>query len=305
MSFFQDPNFDNSSDTDESISDYITKDVDRVVLNENAKSPVIEDHNTGIMFEGCFFENIDAPPINQTEGNLFGNSGNFDTFEEGLNCEFEQDVHGNTNPAVPNRDNSEANSYYRPFTENYRKKSKSKSNPLLAFIDNPNSNMKKGKGGDKKLIRQCPKKEYYRTKLIRSWKKAIRLLGKSNSSPSRAETLFQNHVNENFSILSEISATTKGPLTEAQTKRKDKKTESEAKTFNNSHVLELFSNGIYRESFVKYIHSLFEGKSQKNLCEKFFFNCCTDFSHEKHNAECENLWKRLMIYSCTELIGFN
>lgn len=306
MSFIQDSNFENSpnlSDSDESISVFMTRDICEEKVNIGAKVPANENLNKGIFFEGIHFENIDTSHNTEPYEIGFENSGNFESIADDLNFDFPQEVHGNTDvPAVGFRENTEVNLSHHHFTENLKKKNKPKNNPLLLFTDNPNSNMKKGKGGEKKLIRQSPKKEYYRTKLIRSWKKAIRLLKKPNPSLSLAESSFHNHLKENYSILSEISETTRGPLTEAQTKRKDKKTDTDAKTFNNSHVLNLFANQIYRESFVLYVNSLFEGKDPKNLCEKFLFNCCTNNSH---NKECESLWKRLKIYSYSDLIGIN
>jgi hypothetical protein len=286
-------------DDSESISDFITKDFVEDKVKNDEEEGKNKKNQSGYLFEGIFLDDIEQYSFNDYQApNTFQNHINLGFEDLDFIQDPEKPTHGNTeNPHQGDIEETKNNQIY-PLTEKLKSKNRSKNNPLLLFTDNPNSNMKKGKNGEKKKTRDCPKKEYFRTKLIRSWKKTIRKLANPKTTSSKAESLFQKHLKTNFSTLSQISCTASGPMTEAQSKREGN--EKEAKTYNNSYVFELFSDLIYRESFKLYIFSLFEGKTCKELCNRFYFNCCFNNSHSE---SCEEKWKVLKNFSFTDLIG--
>lgn len=179
-------------------------------------------------------------------------------------------------------------------------------NPLLNFIDNPNSSMKKSKKSETKLnSRKCPKKEYYRIKLIRSWKKNLRkmiILEEREEIIFPVYNHFYSHYFHNKVKLIPIADTHTGPLTEAQKKKIVKNYSIEAKSFNNKFVKEMFMNQIYLQSFRLYVISEFMDKDCEELIKRFDFMCC---KKNKHGKECKDLWMQLKEYSLNDLLFCN
>lgn len=178
-------------------------------------------------------------------------------------------------------------------------------NVLNEFLDMPKR--------PKKIPRKEPKKEYYRIKLIRGHKRALRALylrriptktinklvyGKIEQQ--EAWSIFESHFFNNHSILQQLSSTANGPLTDGKSKLQrmhQKKTLIREKTFNNTYCEDYFSEFIVKESFILYIDYLCKGSTPKELCEKFGFFCCKG----EHNDECEIKWEKLCVYSKTSL----
>lgn len=183
-----------------------------------------------------------------------------------------------------------------------KKRMRKSNNPLQNFYDIPNSNMKKGKKGPKKASRSYPKKEYFRTKLIRSWKRFIRNTlndkFKTNCFSLALKTAL-DYVFTNKEKLLIYALTQNGPLTEGQGKRSKDQKAKQAKTFNNSYVKTLFNDATVKESFILYVESEFRDKDCEDLIARFVFSCCTLAIHDKH---CEDLWDDLREYSLGEMI---
>ncbi|OMJ95650.1 hypothetical protein SteCoe_896 [Stentor coeruleus] len=190
---------------------------------------------------------------------------------------------------------------------------KRKLNMLLYFIDNCTSVMKqpKKKANEKKGCakpREYPKKEYFRTKLIRNFKKFLRKRKVSRKYISEEKAQEENiknaidellrYCNDNESVLSEIAPTESGPGTEGKAKSKTKETH---KTYNREHVEKLFSKPEVLEAYKKYIHVLFLEKSPNELSKMFDFYCCENNLSE-HTYECYSNWKQLRPFCYFELI---
>ena len=203
---------------------------------------------------------------------------------------------------------TEGNNNIRKAYHSETKKSMSRreNNPLLEFYDDPTSSMKKGKKntGEKRVVRPHPKKEYYRVKLLRSWKKALRSKLKKRMRPeaNEYEISFRKHGKMNYDVLCDIGETVSGPLTEAQTKRIHKEEKEGEKTFNNKYVQELFKCDVKRASFILYVNGLFYEKKCEELNKLFFFMCCND---DEHTNLCQEKWERLRKFTCTKLINNN
>ena len=186
--------------------------------------------------------------------------------------------------------------------ESPKKRMRKSNNILQKFYDIPNSNMKKGKKGPKKASRSYPKKEYFRTKLIRSWKRFIR-----NTLSNKLEKNFISlaysrafeYVIDHKERLFIYALTENGPLTEGQGKRSKDQKVKQAKTFNNSYVKALFNDATAKESFVLYVESEFREKDCEDLIARFVFSCCTLAIHDKH---CEEIWEELRKFSLGEMI---
>lgn len=201
-----------------------------------------------------------------------------------------------------NKGNSIRKAYH---SETKRSISRRENNPLLEFYDDPSSSMKKGKKitQEKRVVRAHPKKEYYRVKLLRAWKKALRnsLNKRMKSEANEFELKFIKHGKKNYNILFDIGKTENGPLTEAQSRRINHKNEME-RTFNNKYVQELFKCDVNRTSFELYVNSQFYGKSCEELNKEFFFMCCND---DVHNSLCQEKWERLRVFTFTKLLTSN
>ena len=182
------------------------------------------------------------------------------------------------------------------------KRNRSSTNPLSKFIDIPNSNMKKGKKGPKRVSRTYPKKEYYRTKFIRSWKRFIRNILKNKLERSLRNLALNeamDYVYNNKEKLVSHALTQNGPLTEGQSKRPKDLPVKQAKTFNNSYVRALFNDLTAQESFVLFVKSEFYNKDCEDLVERFVFSCCGLKTHKKI---CEGYWDDLKKFSMSEMI---
>lgn len=182
------------------------------------------------------------------------------------------------------------------------KRNRLSTNPLSKFYDIPNSNMKKGKKGPKRVSRTYPKKEYYRTKFIRSWKRFIRnILNNKLKGSFDNLALYEaiDYVYNNKEKLVIHALTENGPLTEGVTKRPKDFAVKQAKTFNNSYVRALFNDLTVQESFVLYVKSEFNNKDCEDLVERFVFSCC---GLNIHNKSCEELWDNLKKFSMSEMI---
>ena len=114
------------------------------------------------------------------------------------------------------------------FGQKSQKHVKRLPNPLLRFVDNPKPRIKKSKQNFVGRPRQYPKKEYYRTKLIRKYKKVIRKILKegnflkiedyNNLELTNAFKKFEDFIKTNTIYLINLAKTETGPLTEGQTK---------------------------------------------------------------------------------------
>lgn len=192
---------------------------------------------------------------------------------------------------------------------------KRKLNMLLYFTDNCQSVMKQPKKktdekrGDAKP-REYPKKEYFRTKLIRNFKKFLRkkkvskkYLSEERSQEENIKTAIDDlmiYCNNNEFELSKIAPTESGPGTEAKSKKIENKTQ---KTYNNKHVKELFSKSEVLEAFKKYVMVVFLEKSPDELSKMFDFFCCDNTS--EHTFECYDKWIKLQPFCYSELIEFD
>ena len=179
-------------------------------------------------------------------------------------------------------------------------------NPLLNFIDNPNSSMKKSKKSEIKInSRKCPKKEYYRIKLIRTWKKNLRKIIKSEENNQIIFPIydpFYLHYFENKARLVSIANTKNGPQAKAKNKKISKSDSQEAKSFNNKFVAGMFMDQACLESFRLYVISEFKGKDCEELSNRFDFMCC---KNNKHGKVCQDLWNKLMKFSLNSLLFCN
>jgi hypothetical protein len=179
-------------------------------------------------------------------------------------------------------------------------------NPLLEFIDNPDSKMKKAKNGKaKKKTRSSPKKEYYRTKLIRAWKKLLRKAEKFqfvDATRNPYLKYFLNHYQDNRILLEKIADTATGPKTEAQYRGENNKKQGIENTFNNKFVAQLFSVSVYLESFNLFVFSEFENRNEDELMKRFDFKCCFLGNHD---GLCMIKWNKLLDFSLHELLFCN
>lgn len=188
-------------------------------------------------------------------------------------------------------------------------------NPLLNFSDSPSNSKipRKGAAG-KSNARVYPKKEYYRVKIMRNWKKNLRKIAKGEEVPFAK---FKANYNGGGSrSLDRAASTVEGPGTEGKN-RSDKK-KSDNKTNNNAYVRELFSNSViivsfkifvieYFEAFMKCIDGCDRIQHSKEcitnaclkLCNKFKFSCC---KNADHSSNCLDLWLRLKQYTYTGLV---
>lgn len=163
---------------------------------------------------------------------------------------------------------------------------------------------------ENKTGRKYPKKEYYRTKMIRAWKNSLKKKG------ANFKLLLDHYSKSDKDVLDKAASTINGPATEGKY-RADKK-ESKHKTFNNSHVIELFKSNATRESFEIFVGEYFEAlmncqlkcennqhsplcmsETYKRLEENFSFTCCMVSAH---SPDCLKKWKDLEIYTYTGLI---
>lgn len=195
------------------------------------------------------------------------------------------------------------------------KKRKSMKNILLEFYEISSSMKKpKKKNGEQKPFRTYPKKEYYRTKVIRNWKKILRKI--KNEQPVDFLDTVEHYFNSDRKILDEAASTENGPKTEGKSKANKEK--STLKTFNNSYVVKLFSDVTLRTSFKIFVCEYFEAlmncqimcenaqhsplciyETCKRLVKKFSFSCCLD---NFHSSSCLEKWSVLKYYTFTGLI---
>lgn len=155
-----------------------------------------------------------------------------------------------------------------------------------------------------------PKREYFRTKLIRGHKRAIRhVLSKkiptktSNSVDINSKDqytawcIFKNFVNEHKFELEEISRTSNGPGTDGKCRRPSKNASD--KTFNDNFCSIYFKNPFVKTSFIQYIDFLFSEIDCDLLNKRFDLKCCKLSSHL---TCCSENWLALKNQLKTEFI---
>ncbi|OMJ88458.1 hypothetical protein SteCoe_9586 [Stentor coeruleus] len=196
--------------------------------------------------------------------------------------------------------------------------SKRPPNILKNFIDIPKKSHKRGKVP---IVRQReePKKEYFRIKLIRGHKRALRFVflkegfpkttinkvNKNNQNQIDAWNIFQIFSLQNFDKLKTVSKTDNGPLTDGEAnniKRYGKNYKDVIKgekTFNNKFCDEYFADQAVSMSFVYYSDVIFSN-SIEELCAKFNFRCCVGTLY--HNDQCKEKWESLSYYCKTQLV---
>ena len=223
----------------------------------------------------------------------------------------------NPSPTIPKINTDHSTSLKRKRSRSNKMNTK---NTLLIFHDNPNSRMKNAKVKDaqKKKEREYPKKEYYRIKCIRKWKKYLRKLRKNQKFEFMEN--FKKHYGECRKELDVLALTEKGPKTEAKNRRVEM---SQYKSYNNECVKILFQKNSSKESFKLFIIDYFEAKKRFSaeagnegennvdmfffdaekwcceLCQTFKFDCCKSVLH---NKDCELKWLKLMEYTYSGLI---
>ena len=157
-----------------------------------------------------------------------------------------------------------------------------------------------------------PKKEYLRCKLIRGHKRAIRQI-LSNIIPKTTIhkfaptdvkahslwTLMIKIINKDCGLLSKISKTEEGPITDGRAKRSTESLALSEKSFNAAFCKAYFANSNVRESFFQYINLIFVDFEPKTLCKKFDFACCRKV---KHSVECVEKWGELYRYITQDMI---
>ena len=188
-------------------------------------------------------------------------------------------------------------------------------NPLLHMKDTE-SKMKKPKKYNNSMRRKYPKKEYYREKLIRNYKKSNRnkkltttncftiedelnddRISDENPESREAVRAYTDYAETYYDALKAYSLTETGPLTEGKSKRE--KNNSIAKSFNNTYCKEFIQNPIVKQGFELYIKAIYTGKSCEELCKYFQFRCCDNIVHDEI---CKQKWLNVEIYSYTNLI---
>lgn len=158
---------------------------------------------------------------------------------------------------------------------------------------------------------QSPKKEYVRCKVIRGHKKLIRSLLENfipktgiakfklgNKIQAFHYRKFHDHLNENQQLLSEISLTESGPLTDGKSKQRSKEKDAYKSSFNNEFCAEYFENQVIRDSFKLFCEIIFSKHNPKNLKKRLGFNCCDS---EIHTLECYEKWQCLKYYLQNEI----
>ena len=157
-----------------------------------------------------------------------------------------------------------------------------------------------------------PKKEYLRCKLIRGHKRAIRQI-LSNIIPKTTIhkfaptdvkahnlwTLMIKIINKDCGLLSRISKTEEGPITDGRAKRSAESLALSEKSFNAAFCKAYFANSNVRESFFQYINLIFVDFEPKILCKKFDFSCCRK---SMHSVECIEKWGELYRYITQDMI---
>lgn len=197
-------------------------------------------------------------------------------------------------------------------------KAKRPPNILRNFIDVPKKSRKRDKVP---IIRQReePKKEYFRIKLIRGYKRALRFVFTKDAYPKttinkvnpknqnqiEAWNIFQIFSHQNLDKLKFVSKTDNGPLTDGEAnniKRYGKNFRevlNVEKTFNNKYCDEYFADQAVAMSFVYYSDVIFSS-SIEELCGKFNFRCCK--GSLTHNDQCHEKWESLRFYCKTQLV---
>ena len=200
-----------------------------------------------------------------------------------------------------------------------RKPCKRVFNPLLKFIDNQDSSKKKPKKGGNN-VRTYPKKEYYRIKLIRNYKKSIRKIAQ-NKFPKEIKTPlsdpmdmiddsvihcgdhYRNFVGNNIEHLIKLALVKSGPKTDLLHKIKKSSQDvapTVESTYNNKYCKAIFDDAVFMKGFEFYVHAIFIDKSAQELCDHFAFLCCNDLIHSE---SCMEKWGQLKTYSSKNMLG--
>ena len=276
-------------------------------INENIGSRDKREHN--LMELTTELHRIDQTPDSPKEEHVSSEiKGHIDEIEPSLSPMNQDTLSKSYNcppPTIQKINIEHSTSLIRTRSRSNKRCEK---NPLLLFHDNPNSSMKKAKVKDaqKKKPRKDPKKENYRIKCIRKWKKYLRKLGKNQKFKFMKN--FKKHYQENRIELDKIASTKKDP----KTKGKNSERKSKHKSYNNTYVERLFKKEGAKESFKLFIIDYYEAKKRfygdagnqgerwcNTLCQKFEFDCCKPVLH---NKDCELKWLRLIEYTYGGLI---
>jgi hypothetical protein len=135
-----------------------------------------------------------------------------------------------------------------------------------------------------------PKKEYLRCKLIRGFKKCIRLLSKYKTQKLAKKFCMGNE--ETWNNLYESYLQYKEILQE-NSSAKIMVSNKCFKSYNYEFCRAFFSVLEIRITFFFYIENIFFGYNPKKLCKEFKFFCCNEFNHTE---DCSQLWENLKIY---------
>jgi hypothetical protein len=151
-----------------------------------------------------------------------------------------------------------------------------------------------------------PKRDDFRTMIIRGHKRGIRQCLKGVLPLKTVNKInIRNHAQvdaweaccvyniQNKARLAHLAKTENGPLTEAKKKREssiDNVSIEKSKTFNDHHCKQYFQSEIVRKSFELYINCIFSENNCDLLSKKFGFNCCVDGVHTNY---CYEKWQCL------------
>ncbi|OMJ89998.1 hypothetical protein SteCoe_7790 [Stentor coeruleus] len=154
-----------------------------------------------------------------------------------------------------------------------------------------------------------PKKDYLRSKMIRSHKRAIRQIA-TGACPSkilmfksencRAEELWKKFCQvyfQNQEILSVVSQTDLNYI--ADQRKIWKNYQSSVKSYNSKFCRNYFSEIPVRESYFYFIELVFCDFSPEHLKNKFEFCCC---HNKSHNSICIDSWKNLKYFLQIEIL---
>ena len=173
---------------------------------------------------------------------------------------------------------------------------KIKKNPLLQFIDNPNSKMKVGKRKSQKP-RKKPKKDYYRMKLIRRFMKSLNIFFNRPDDPiNMIADDYNDFLSKNGKTLKYAIEVDLGLKL-----NRDSKNSSSRFTMNDTFCKKFFSDDMVFEGFKIFVERIFSD-NEENLCKMFQFNCCEDRYHQK---QCMDMWTILKIWTKSSLIRFD
>ena len=206
-----------------------------------------------------------------------------------------------------------------PLGPKIGQKAKRPKNPLMDFIDTPKPSKKKNSEPANKP-REHPKMEYYRIKLLRGQKRAIRgvyanrvpkttinEVDMSNEEQATAWNVFCAYTLNQKVHLNRICSPASGPLTDGESHHqanhgkefKKLLSNSNERTFNNNFCSRYFQDIATRDSFIFYIDVLFMGRTPQMLCKKFNFKCC---NNSIHDDLCIEKWNNLKEYTKSILI---